>query len=465
MIYNDFFQFLESKDRLIDRLDLTEDQKTKLKIFFKKYPGFESKIDWNRKDLTWEDFSELLANEGKSKSQAKKKGIEGLIEEKDYKIIESNDEYTIYYPMNHRASVTLASMKTAPFTEGKWCISMAKNSDYWDDYVEKFYDFFFVFYNPDVFKAKNDPAFIVHEFKFAIARQFSFNKAKDAPELYTIFDELDNESDIPYAHDEIMDIIAEVPHYLFETVITRVNTPEAEMTFSKDGKKLLQLIIKKEAEGKTIQLPDKVNEITDGALVLPEKPVIFTLVLPDDLKRIGCAALRGLSQEKLELPMHLSYMSINSRAIENSNIKVVECQDISDLNLMSGAFSLEVEPDESNGFMISRAKQIENSPGVTLIWPGTVGEFLVCLCSKTYLSAGQDMDYLGQKLNLRRFGVEKVITRDGTYTEFIGTAPFFEALTIEGYMIYNNEKWKAKFGEIYPDLFDLEKRTKLGEVY
>ena len=83
----DFFRFLENKDRLIDRLNLTDDQKNKLKGYFKRNPSFESKIDWNRKDLTWEDFSGLLASEGKTKTQAKKKGIEGLTEEKDYKII------------------------------------------------------------------------------------------------------------------------------------------------------------------------------------------------------------------------------------------------------------------------------------------------------------------------------------------------------------------------------------------
>lgn len=449
----DFFRFLENKDRLIDKLNLTDDQKNKLKGYFKRNPSFESKIDWNRKDLTWEDFSGLLASEGKTKTQAKKKGIEGLTEEKDYKVIASNDEYIIYYPLNHLASVTLASSKTAPYTEGQWCISMAKKADYWIDYTEKFYDFFFVFYNPEVFNHSQNPAFTVPELKFAIARQFKSNDEEDAEDSYTIFDELDNESDIPYAHDEIMDIIAEVPHYLFETMINKISTPEADIILSQDNKKLLQLIIKKEAEGKTIQLPDKITQIDNRALVLPTEPVNFTLILPDDLKCIGFAALRGLPQEKLELPMHLSYISINSRAIENSNIKVVECQDISDLNLMTGAFSLKIEPDENSELMISRAEQIENSSGITLIWPGTAGEFLVHVCARTDISPNYDMDYLGQKLNLRRFGIEKVITQNGTYTEFTGTIPFFDALTIEGHRIYNNEKWKAKFGDIYPELF------------
>ena len=75
---NAITRLLESKDHLIDKLDLTDGQKTELKDFFKKHPNYESKIDWNNKSLQYKDFANLLDQEGKSKSQAKKKGIEGL---------------------------------------------------------------------------------------------------------------------------------------------------------------------------------------------------------------------------------------------------------------------------------------------------------------------------------------------------------------------------------------------------
>ena len=41
----DFRRFFEDKDRLIDKLDLTDDQKSELKAFFKKHPNYENKID------------------------------------------------------------------------------------------------------------------------------------------------------------------------------------------------------------------------------------------------------------------------------------------------------------------------------------------------------------------------------------------------------------------------------------
>ena len=143
MIYNDFFRFIENKDRLIDRLDFTDEQKDKLKSFFQTHPNYESKIDWNRKDLTWADFEPLLKLEGKSKSQAKKKGIEGLTEGVDYYLLAQNDLYSIYYPLNHKASQTIASTKVYPYVEGKWCISM-NTPDWWNSYVSKLIDFFFI---------------------------------------------------------------------------------------------------------------------------------------------------------------------------------------------------------------------------------------------------------------------------------------------------------------------------------
>lgn len=155
---------LENKDHLIDKLDLSDDQKIELKVFFKKHPNFEGKIDWNKKDLQWGDFQELLALDGKTRTQAKKKGIEGLAEGTDYEIIAHGQcdmgPWTIYYPINHNASRTLASVKTEPEIEGKWCIAMNDNH-YWLDYTRRAIDFFFLFFSPD----KENPGA-----KFAISR-------------------------------------------------------------------------------------------------------------------------------------------------------------------------------------------------------------------------------------------------------------------------------------------------------
>lgn len=194
---------LENKDHLIDRLDLTDEQKSKLKDFFRKYPNLESKIDWNRKDLKWKDFEPLLASEGKSKSQAKKYGISGLKEGIDYKLIwegsieaepfesafDRNPEInvTIYYPLTFLGSETLANPKVAPEgITGKWCIAGGNygpdNDDmYFKDYVKKGYDFFFIF---------TDNA------KFAMARFLKESDSLGTHQKLTVFNQDDQEVDI-----------------------------------------------------------------------------------------------------------------------------------------------------------------------------------------------------------------------------------------------------------------------------
>lgn len=218
MIYkteiNNIIKLLEAKDRLIDRLSITDEQKEELKAFFRAHPNYENKIDWNRKDLQWSDFEEILKLEGKSKSQAKKKGIEGLIENKDYRILYQKDPVTIYYPLTHLGSQILASVKTLPAVEGKWCISM-NDPSYWNKYTMRnpYYDFFFVFIdNPewwDIFQ------------KVALCRSLGkFNSYhKNTLEFFTADDKTrfrdkymeDLEKQYPKAFQKIQDLIDTYP--------------------------------------------------------------------------------------------------------------------------------------------------------------------------------------------------------------------------------------------------------------
>lgn len=166
---------LENKNHLIDRLDLTDSQKETLKAFFKAHPNYENKIDWNRKDLTFKDFENLLSNEGKSKSQAKKKGVSGLREGLDYKIIgqgttvskefgSANWEYTMYMPLTHLGSKTLASPSTLPAVTGEWCIAM-NDDTWWQNYTTRTMDFFFI-----LITEKGNPQ---NGYKFAVSRNSS----------------------------------------------------------------------------------------------------------------------------------------------------------------------------------------------------------------------------------------------------------------------------------------------------
>ena len=152
MKVSDVFRFLEKKDHLIDRLDLTPDQKQELKAFFTKHPSYEGKIDWNNKSLQYKDFASLLELDGKSKTQAKKNGLSGLVEEKDYVDfgevdIENLGRCHLYQPLSYLGSMTLASNRVPPIkgNGAKWCIAYQKDDKYWYKYSGKGIKFLFVF--------------------------------------------------------------------------------------------------------------------------------------------------------------------------------------------------------------------------------------------------------------------------------------------------------------------------------
>lgn len=131
MNYIDFFRFLEAdKSRFINKIDTTEENKQLAIDFFKKHPNYESEIDWNRKDLTWEDIAEVIFKERLSKSQIKNFVKEGF----HYITHYQSKGLTIYQPLTWIGSRYLASKDVAPKVEGKWCISYQKDRSYWDRY-------------------------------------------------------------------------------------------------------------------------------------------------------------------------------------------------------------------------------------------------------------------------------------------------------------------------------------------
>ena len=172
----------EKKDHLIRKNpNLTEEQKQEIIEVLNKYPNLENNVDWNKnKYLTYEDFKELILDKaGKSRSQAKKKGISGLTEGTDYDILYNKDGETLYAVYTHLASKVLASNRVEPqiWTESKvmdWseeddysgsktyrneedklvelrpgakcCISM-NDSNHWDNYTANGLYFLFLFRN------------------------------------------------------------------------------------------------------------------------------------------------------------------------------------------------------------------------------------------------------------------------------------------------------------------------------
>lgn len=205
MKHVNFFKFLEKKDHLIKKLDLTDEQKQEAIDFFTKHPNYESEIDWNRKDLTWEDFNNVINKVRSTKSQIKKavkRGIEGIEEGIDYldlgtHSLPSFGNVYIYQPLTWKGSRVLASDQVDPklstdyegYTGAKWCISYQKTDQYWESYYRN-YVFAFVF-------GDNIPT---KKLAIQIYRGYL-----DVTESYTCWNSLD-------------DVIDECPYEILQTV-------------------------------------------------------------------------------------------------------------------------------------------------------------------------------------------------------------------------------------------------------
>jgi hypothetical protein len=114
-----YFTFLEAKEAIIAKTPWSDEEKKQIQELVNKYPQKAAKIDWNKiKELTAQQVINTLKQE--SKKDIKKtirKGFEGLKEGKDYLILQEDDIFKIYAPLNHKASATLGR-------DTKWCISM-----------------------------------------------------------------------------------------------------------------------------------------------------------------------------------------------------------------------------------------------------------------------------------------------------------------------------------------------------
>ena len=143
-----------SKDLLCESVEstlkkqknLTDEQRAYLVELFTKYPHLwngsllpSAKV--NKGELTWDDFKDIIAQAGRSKSAAKKTGIAGITEGKDYIYLgEGSNEkignYLMYQPLTYKGSKVLASNNVEPKkgNGAKWCVAYQKSYEYWRKY-------------------------------------------------------------------------------------------------------------------------------------------------------------------------------------------------------------------------------------------------------------------------------------------------------------------------------------------
>lgn len=174
MAHYDFFKLLENKDRFIDNNpNLTPEQKAEIKDYFHSHNDQEKNIDWNNKNLKYEDFSKVMKTV--TKNAQKKYRIFDVEEGKDY--IKLGTEYLgdrfveVYQPLTWKGSCALASNQMGPECwsdtpswngddeanswgkargdglkpGAKWCTAMHTTKKHWIEYTNDDWKLIYIF--------------------------------------------------------------------------------------------------------------------------------------------------------------------------------------------------------------------------------------------------------------------------------------------------------------------------------
>ena len=132
---------MTKKTRFINKLSaLSAHEKKDLIAFFSTNPVFESRIDWNNKNLKAQDFGEVFALSRMSRRN-RKNSVE-MFKSYNCKILEVNKEYVILVPLDSHCANFLTSFNCGG--EGaRWCIG---SEDAWNDYIQIGYIFYFLYF-------------------------------------------------------------------------------------------------------------------------------------------------------------------------------------------------------------------------------------------------------------------------------------------------------------------------------
>ena len=129
MKWNKFIRLLleASKDRFIDKTDLSDEEKAYYKDWFNKHSEKHQLVNWqNKAELTKENFDKIIANSKNTLSQTKKAGLGGL--EK----IGSNAGFD-FYKINSYEQARFADSVACCGEGAKWCIGWESSDNYWQD--------------------------------------------------------------------------------------------------------------------------------------------------------------------------------------------------------------------------------------------------------------------------------------------------------------------------------------------
>jgi len=124
-----FLYLLEDKSSRIKSYNLGANEKEVLD-YWSKFPQLDNKIDWNKKNISYDDFKKIMDVHKSSQSQMEKSvktgGISSLSSSDVYEIKTSNENVKAYIPLSHNASKIIASDSVSGVV-GKWCTAMNTN--------------------------------------------------------------------------------------------------------------------------------------------------------------------------------------------------------------------------------------------------------------------------------------------------------------------------------------------------
>jgi hypothetical protein len=143
----------ENKDHLVNKLSSLSDHEKNLVIgFLHNHPNYESKIDWNKKDIQFNEFEKIFSENEQSKSRVKSKVKSGNLQaiwdarkENDFKVLKITDDEIYVAPLSWECAQFMNSFDCYGIG-AKWCIGYSKSISHWVDYVlDRDYIFIFKF--------------------------------------------------------------------------------------------------------------------------------------------------------------------------------------------------------------------------------------------------------------------------------------------------------------------------------
>ena len=135
---------MTKKARFINKLiDLSVKEKEKTIAFFTANPVFETRIDWNNKNLKPVDFETVFALSRMSRRN-RKSSIE-MFKNYNCKILTQTDEFVILVPLDWRCAQFLTSFNCGG--EGaRWCIGSRDTDGHWERHMKTGSIFYFMYF-------------------------------------------------------------------------------------------------------------------------------------------------------------------------------------------------------------------------------------------------------------------------------------------------------------------------------